>query len=75
METENFRKYSMSEFRIFSCISIGEEGCFGKERSSNFETFVICSILRERNLETSNILGRKSNFAKGGKNNDGFEDA
>ena len=65
METKNFRKYSMSEFRIFSCISIGEEGCFGKERSSNFETFVICSILRERNLETSN----------GGKNNDGFEDA
>lgn len=70
METENFRKYSMSEFRIFSCISIGEQGCFGKERSSNFETFVICSIPRERNLETSNVLGRKSNFAKGGKNNE-----
>lgn len=55
METENFRKYSMSEFRIFSCISIGEQGCFGKERSSNFETFVICSILRERNFSKLRI--------------------
>lgn len=32
METKNFRKYSMSEFRIFSCISIGEEGWISLEK-------------------------------------------
>ena len=54
-------------FLIFLCISIREGRCFGKERSSNFETFVICSsILRERNF------GRKSNLQRGRKNNDGF---
>lgn len=49
METKNFRKYSMSEFRIFSCISIGQEGCLEKKdlRILKLLSFVLLFCVKE----------------------------